>query len=222
MIGVPSAPKATGAVLAISERPDEDRGSDRNRRSEPGRSLEEGAEAKGDEQELEPAVAGDPGEAFLEHLEMAFLLGQVVEKNDVEDDPANREKAVGGAEECDCAGLVGRHSEDGDGDDDGRGQAEDRGPVGLEPEEREGPEKDDDRDGGNERREKRVSERIINLLPGHFLRLYHRISEFDILFCYDLLSRAMGRGKRYSRIWRLAAPLEKSPSILETKMERRA
>ena len=66
MIGVPSAPKATGAVFAISERPDAASGEKpspiriarghRDRRAEAGRAFEERAEAERDQQQLQPPV----------------------------------------------------------------------------------------------------------------------------------------------------------------------
>ena len=66
MIGVPSAPKATGAVLPISASPaacerleaeaDQHRRRDRDRRAEAGRAFDERAEAEGDEQRLDAAV----------------------------------------------------------------------------------------------------------------------------------------------------------------------
>ena len=68
MIGVPSAPKATGEVLASSARPaacsgleagpDQQRRRDGHRRAEPGRPLDEGPEAEGDQQRLDAAVVG--------------------------------------------------------------------------------------------------------------------------------------------------------------------
>ena len=66
MIGVPSAPKATGAVLAISDSPEAASGVNPrpikmaaghgHRCSEACRALEEGAEAEGDQQELQTPV----------------------------------------------------------------------------------------------------------------------------------------------------------------------
>ena len=73
MIGVPSAPNATGAVFAISDsadassgwkaEADQHRAGDGDRRSESGRALEERAEAERDEQQLQPPVVGDAGDA---------------------------------------------------------------------------------------------------------------------------------------------------------------
>ena len=86
MMGVPSAPKATGAVLAISERPDAESGEnpspismaagDRNRRTETRRALKKRAERKSDEQQLQPPVVADCADRALQHLELALLLVQ--------------------------------------------------------------------------------------------------------------------------------------------------
>ena len=130
MIGVPSAPKATGAVLAMSERPEAASG----RKPSPMRMAavtatgvpnpaapsKNAPEGEGDEQELKAAVAGDPGQAGLEDGEMAFLRGQGVEEDDVQDDPADREEPVGGAENGRGAGLARGHAEDGHGDERAR------------------------------------------------------------------------------------------------------
>ena len=107
MTGVPIAPNATGAVLAISDSPEAESGEkprpinmrrgDRHRRAEARRAFEERAEAKGDEQELQAAIGGDAGEAALQDLELAVLDGEVVQEDDVEDDPADREQAVAAA-----------------------------------------------------------------------------------------------------------------------------
>ena len=82
--GVPSAPKATGRGVGDQRQaggrerreaePDQHRGADRDRRAEAGGTLEEGAEAEGDEQELQPAVVGDVADAALEDLELALLV----------------------------------------------------------------------------------------------------------------------------------------------------
>ena len=102
MIGVPSAPKATGAVLAISERPgggerreaeaDQDRRGHRHRRAEARGAFEERAEAEGDQQQLQAAVVGDVGDVSCSTSNEPVLLGQLVQEDDVEDDPADRQQ----------------------------------------------------------------------------------------------------------------------------------
>jgi hypothetical protein len=69
--------------------PDQHGCGDGNRRAEAGSAFEEGAETKGDEEKLQAAVVADPADRTLQHLELARVLGKLVEKNDVEDDPAD-------------------------------------------------------------------------------------------------------------------------------------
>ena len=53
--------------------------------------------AEGDQQQLQAPVRGDVRDAVLQHLERAVLLGQPVQEDDVEHDPADRQQAEGGA-----------------------------------------------------------------------------------------------------------------------------
>ena len=79
--GVPSAPKATGAVLAISEKPEACNGLKPMpiRRAavtatgvpKPQAPSKNAPKAKGDQDELEAAVLGDAHEALLEDFEVA-------------------------------------------------------------------------------------------------------------------------------------------------------
>ncbi len=154
---------------------DEDRGRDGHGSPEPGRALEEGAEAKGDEEELQPAVARYARQAFLENLKVPLFARQVEEENDIQDDPADREEPVGGPENGHGAGLGRRHAEDRDRDQERRDEAEERRPMGFEAEESERSQKNDDRDGRDEGREEHTAQGIVNLLPAHLgPRLYHR------------------------------------------------
>ena len=108
MIGVPSAPKATGAVLAMSDRPDAASGAKPSPMRmaavtatgvpKPAAPSKKRAEAEGDEEELQAAVAGDAGQAVLQTLKEPVSTVRVVEEDDVEDDPADGEEAVGGPE----------------------------------------------------------------------------------------------------------------------------
>ena len=76
---------------------DQDRARHRDRRAEARGALEEGAEGKRDQQQLQPPVGGDAADRLLQRLESALLHGQPVEENNVEDDPADREEAGHGA-----------------------------------------------------------------------------------------------------------------------------
>ena len=147
---------------------DEDRGCNRDWRAEAGRAFEERAEREGDEQELETPVAGDAGQAVLHDLEVALLAGQVVEEDDVEDDPADGEEAVGRAQPRRPRGHARGHAEGEDGREHGGGQAEERRHVGPKLEEGQPAEKDDDGESGDERREPDAAERVVDLVPRHF------------------------------------------------------
>ena len=79
-IGIASAPKATGAVLATSatrrgldrleaQRHQHDDG-DRDRCAEPGERLEQRTEAEGDDDRLDPLVGADLLEGAAQHLEV--------------------------------------------------------------------------------------------------------------------------------------------------------
>jgi hypothetical protein len=146
---------------------DQDRAGDRDRRAEAGGALEERAEAKGDQEQLQATVIGDAADAVLEHLEQAEFLRELVEEDDVEDDPTDRQKPEGGAEERRFAGHFGRHAEYEDGARERNGEAEQRRHVGFHAEYAEPAEEDDDRQRRDERRQPWIAQRIVNLRPDH-------------------------------------------------------
>ena len=99
MTGVPSAPKATGAVLAMSDRPDAASGEKPRPISiaavtatgvpNPAAPSKNAPRREGDEQELQTPVVADRADRALQDLELALLVRELVEKDDVEDDPAD-------------------------------------------------------------------------------------------------------------------------------------
>ena len=108
-IGVPSAPKATGAVFPMSARPAAASG----RKPRPMRmvavtatvcripgAFKERAEAESNQQELQPAILGNVHQAVLHYLEAASHDGEVVEEDDVDDDPTDGKQAVAGSIHC--------------------------------------------------------------------------------------------------------------------------
>ena len=109
-MGVPSAPNATGAVLASSVRPAACSGrKPRLIRIDPQTATgvpkpevpsKNAPSAKSNQQQLQPAVVGDVGEAFLQGDEAACFYRQVIEKDDGNDDPANWKCAVARAIAC--------------------------------------------------------------------------------------------------------------------------
>ena len=67
----------------------------------------------------------------LQHVERALLVGELVEEDDVEDDPADRQQAEAGAVDGGHARHACRHAEGEDGDDERGGEAEHRGDMGA-------------------------------------------------------------------------------------------
>ena len=131
--------------------------------AEPGSALEERAEREGNEQQLDPPVIREVADRSLQALEVALIVGQIVEENDVEDDPADRQQPEGRAIGRGHARHMRRHAEAEDSDGERRDQPEDRGVVGLDLEERDGPQEYEHGNGGNERREHHVAKRIVDL-----------------------------------------------------------
>ena len=72
---------------------DQDGAGDGDRRAETGRALEERAEAEGDEQQLQPAIVVTVGCCSV--VNASALVRELVEEDDVEDDPADRKRPWG-------------------------------------------------------------------------------------------------------------------------------
>ncbi len=163
--GVGEQRKAGGLERTEAEA-DEDGGADGDGRAEAGGALKKCAEGEGDEEKLQAAVGGDAGEALLQRDEAAGFDGEVVEKDDGKNDPANGKDAV--------ARAVG-----GGGEGEARGHVEDerwrraravtrpamRGDVRLEAQDRHGAEKNDDGQGGDESGEQPVAGGVVALRP---------------------------------------------------------
>lgn len=69
---------------------DEDGGSNGNGGPESRHAFEKGAEGECDENELDTGVGRDTGEACPEDVKMSAINRELVEKKNVQDDPANR------------------------------------------------------------------------------------------------------------------------------------
>jgi hypothetical protein len=129
--------------------------------------LEEGAEAEGDQQELQSTVLAHAGDAVLHHFEVTSFQRELVEEDDVENDPANGHQAEGSTVDGGLSRHADRHSID-KGCNQQRGdQTIDRRHVRLDAEDAERAEQDDDRDSSNKRRQPCIAERIIDLRPDH-------------------------------------------------------
>ena len=103
MIGVPSAPNATGAVFAKQRKPggverreagaDHQRRRDGDRRAEAGGPFDERAEAEGDQQRLDATIGRQRGDRGFDLFELARLDRERVQEHGREHDPADREQA---------------------------------------------------------------------------------------------------------------------------------
>ena len=103
MIGVPSAPNATGAVFAISASPaaynggnpvaDERRRRNRHRRAKPGRPLDERPKAKRDQQRLDPLIGRQCRDRAFTFSNSPVSTVSTYKKHGRKHDPADWETA---------------------------------------------------------------------------------------------------------------------------------
>ena len=162
-------------MLARRERPaacngleaetDEDGGADGDGRAETAGALKKRAEREGDEEKLQAAVGGDAGEALLESDEAAGLDGEVVEKDDGKNDPADGKDAVAGAVGGGGEGEARGHVKDDDGGEQCGGETGQGGDVGLEAQDGHGSEENDDGQRGDEGGEYPVAGGVVALRP---------------------------------------------------------
>jgi len=78
---------------------------------------------KGDQDELEAAILRHAHEALLQDFEKAGVAGELVKEDDVENNPADGEEAVAGAEDGGLGGQASGHAEDPDGATERCGEA---------------------------------------------------------------------------------------------------
>src|SRR5881296_1920385 len=156
-----------GGVERLEAEPDHEGARNRDRRPESRRPLDEGAEAERDQQQLQPAVGGDPRHRLLHDLELARKHRDVVEVDRGQDDPRDLQDAECHPVEEAHAGERERHPEDEDGDGDRRPGARDRAPVRLHSEPRQQAKQHEDRQGRHEGRKDPIVQRIVHLGPRH-------------------------------------------------------
>ncbi len=164
--GVPSAPNATGAVLAMSDSPDAASGEKPSPIRiapvtatgvpNPRRALEERAETERHDQQLQAAILGDVRDALAQHVEQAALVRQLVEKDDVDDDPADRQQAIGRAVRGTGHRHRRRHAERADRDDQRGRQPGERRQMRRPSQDSQPAEQHDDRQRRQQRRESRL------------------------------------------------------------------
>jgi hypothetical protein len=97
----------------LKPKPDQHRRRDRDRRPESRCPLNEGAEAEGDQQNLNPPIVSKPRNRLLDDLELAGLDGDVVDKDRRQDDPSDREETKGRPIRRRRQRQLGRHTIDG-------------------------------------------------------------------------------------------------------------
>ena len=73
----------------VEPQPDQERARDRHRRTAAAGPLEEGAEAEGDQDQLQPLVRRERRDRLLHHLELPRLDGDLVEEDRRDDDPGD-------------------------------------------------------------------------------------------------------------------------------------
>ena len=131
-MGLPTPPHATGAVLAtrqsvaasngLKPRPMRNAPAIATGAPPPPAPSEEGAEAEGDQHQLQPFVRRQAGDRRLHHLELTGFARDVVEKDRPDDDPGDPHQPEDDAVHRGGADERRRHAEDEqrqrDGDDE--------------------------------------------------------------------------------------------------------
>ena len=144
---------------------DQDGGRHRDRRPEPRGAFEKCAEREGNQQQLQAPVGRDAADRPLQDRESAGRDGQPVHEDDVEHNPADREKPDQRAEESGTQRQPPRHREQQHRDEDRRGQRDQRRDMRLDRTGRDQHQQRDDRDRRGDRRQDIAVKRVVDLLP---------------------------------------------------------
>jgi hypothetical protein len=144
---------------------DQDRAGHRDWSAETRGAFEKRAEGKGDERQLQPPVARDPAGRLRQRCERAGRHGQAVEKNNIEHDPADGEKAHDRSQHRRPQRQPCRHREQQDGDQDRDDERNDCGNMGLNLTGRDQHEKRHHRQCSGERGKDGTIEWIVDLIP---------------------------------------------------------
>jgi hypothetical protein len=159
-----------GGLEGLEAQADHEGAGDGDGRAEAGGALDERAEAEGDQQRLDAAIAGHAGDLFLQDGELAGLDRELVDEDRVEDEPADGQEAERGAVAGGGEGERGRHAVGEDRDGEGDAEGDEGRDVRAHVPESQQAEQDDDRDGGDQGRPAEVTERGVVLGPGHIGR----------------------------------------------------
>ena len=146
--GIGDQAQACG-VQRVETQAYQQRGGDRHGRAETGRTFEEGAKAKTDQQHLQALVVGDRQNGAADDFELAALDRQFVQEYCRDDDPGDGPQAVGKTITGRSQRHVYRHLEGENGDQDRQGQGDAAGHVAFEAEHGQRQEEEyDGNDGG--------------------------------------------------------------------------
>ena len=148
-------------------KPDHECACDRYRRPESRRSLDECAKTKGDKQNLQAAIGGDSSDRLFHDFELPGLDRDVVEVDRSQNDPGDFQYSERNTVAKAKGGESGRHFEEEDCDRYGRRGTGDGAPVRFDLQTGQQPEKNNDRQGRNQRGEPPMTERVVDLGPLH-------------------------------------------------------
>ena len=104
-----------GGLKRFEAEADEKGRGNRDRRAKTGGPLDKSAETEGNQECLDAAVARQGGDAVLDDLELARPDRDVVDKNRIEDDPADGKEPIGDSVTGRRRRQRRRHSKDADG-----------------------------------------------------------------------------------------------------------
>src|SRR5262249_35554231 len=85
-------------------------GCDRDWRAKPSSALEKSPECESNQNQLQPPVLGDSDQTTLQNFESSGCAGELIQEDDVENDPANRQESVTRPVSGGHEGHLGRHA----------------------------------------------------------------------------------------------------------------
>ncbi len=150
---------------------DQHRRRDGDRRAESCGTFEKCAEGEGDEEELEAPVVADRADRALQNLELTLLARELVEKDDVENDPADGEQPEGRAVGGRHARHLQRHAVGEDCHGEGSGEAHQGRHVSAELENSDRTEQHEYGNCGYRRGKDHAAEGVVDLRPHATLTL---------------------------------------------------
>jgi hypothetical protein len=138
---------------------------DGDRRPEARNAFDERAEAERHQQQLDAAIAGQPGQRPADDVEVAALHGQVVEEDRADHDPADRPQAEGHAVRGRSDSQRQRHAPHQPREDERRPRGGDRGAPRRHAQDREQQGEEERWNRCGERREEHAAaDRVVHLM----------------------------------------------------------